>query len=71
MKNALYDHLDYARNIDLPSQEYETAVGLYKIRVIEALQRQDYSQETMDKLDGIQQIVKDKLDVIIKKQWER
>ena len=58
----LNNHLDYIRSIDIPSQELEAAVSLYKITVIRALQSQDHSNKTIEKLDNIQEIVKQKVE---------
>lgn len=58
----LNNHLEYARSIDIPSQELEATVSLYKLTVIRALQNQDHSNKTIEKLDNIQEIVKQKVE---------
>ncbi len=62
----LSNHLDFARSIDIPNQELESAVSLYKLTVIRALQNHDHSVETIEKLDNIQEIVKQKVESLNK-----
>ncbi len=62
----LSNHLDFARSIDIPNQELESAVALYKLTVIRALQNHDHSVETIEKLDHIQEIVKQKVESLNK-----
>ena len=63
-KEALNEHLDYIRRIDISNQEHEAAVSLYKIKLLTALQNQDHSTETLEKLDKIKEFIKEKVEIL-------
>lgn len=67
-KETLSSHLDYVRSIDLVSQELESAVSLYKVKLITALQNQDHSNETIERLDKIKEMVKNKVEILHNKR---